>query len=195
MVAQSVPAWPLHPILSALQDEIRIALYGLDDRSTQLHPSRRPQGWSIQQIMQHLMLTYELSSRAFEDRIVKGRPSARSISLREKLIQTTVLDLGYLPSGRKSSEAVRPQALNLPPMDGDQLALETDRRLREMDQLCNLVESRFGSGRCASHMILGPMSVSQWRTFHVVHGRLHLKQVARLKGELRLNGIALPKKP
>ncbi|MHB1021024.1 MAG: DUF1569 domain-containing protein [Acidobacteriaceae bacterium] len=194
MFVQSVPALPLHPELSVLQEEIKATLYGLDDRMTQMHPRKRPESWSIQQILQHLMLTYELSSRAFADRIAKGSPTARSITLKEKLIQKTVLDWGYLPNGRKAPEAVLPQKLTLPPMSGEQLAQETDRRLREMDQFGTLVESKFGPGRCVSHMILGPMSVSQWRTFHVVHGRLHLKQVARLRGEMHLDIMNLSKK-
>jgi hypothetical protein len=31
--------------------------------------------------------------------------------------------------------------------------------------------------------VLGPLSMQQWRKFHLIHGRHHLKQIARIRAE------------
>jgi hypothetical protein len=189
MIAQSVPAWPLDSKLSTLQDEIKVALYGLDAQMTQVHPRRRPQAWSIQHIVQHLLLTYESTSQLLASRIAKGSAPSRPLTLREKMIQKFVLGWELLPKGISAPEAVWPQKLVMTPMNGEQLTSETDRRLREMEQFLCLAASKPGSGPCATHGILGPMSVDQWRKFHLVHGRHHLKQIAFLRGEIRYISI------
>ena len=51
-----------------------------------------------------------------------------------------------------------------------------------MDKVLPECERRFGA-RCklASHFVLGPLTAEQWRKFHWIHTRNHMKQVARLK--------------
>jgi len=53
-----------------------------------------------------------------------------------------------------------------------------------MDASLADAERRFGHRtRVLFHPILGPLTAQQWRRFHLVHGRHHLKQIeARLKG-------------
>jgi len=44
-------------------------------------------------------------------------------------------------------------------------------------------ERRFGKrSKLANHFILGPLTAQEWRRFHWVHTRHHMKQIARLKG-------------
>ena len=158
-----------------------VALHNLTPENTKLRPLARPEAWSMQQVIEHLLLTYGLASRIFEERLSKGRPSVRPVSARERFFQTVILDWGCFPPGRAAPELVRPELLSLPPMSGVELSSEVSSKLVEFNRLANTAESMFGQGRCISHVILGLMSVPQWRSFHLVHGRHHLKQIARIR--------------
>ena len=172
---------PLAPKLKMLCEEVMVALYNLTPDDTQLRPLARPEAWSIQNVIEHLLLTYGLASRIFEERLSKGRPSVRPVSARERLFQTVILDWGCFPPGRAAPEPVRPELLSLPPMSGAELSSEVCCKLVEFNRLANLAETMFGEGRCISHIILGLMSVPQWRSFQLVHGRHHLKQITRIR--------------
>jgi Protein of unknown function (DUF1569) len=51
-----------------------------------------------------------------------------------------------------------------------------------MDALISQCEDRFGRRvRVLDHPILGPLSATQWRKLHLVHGRHHKKQLLRLR--------------
>ena len=55
--------------------------------------------------------------------------------------------------------------------------------LAAMDQMLSRCEQRFGAGtRITSHFIFGPLTAEQWRKFHLVYTRHHLKQVRKLIG-------------
>jgi hypothetical protein len=51
--------------------------------------------------------------------------------------------------------------------------------LAAMDDLLVQCERQFGRKSFATHQVLGPLSAAQWRRFHFVHSRHHLKQVQR----------------
>jgi hypothetical protein len=47
-----------------------------------------------------------------------------------------------------------------------------------MDATLADAEKRFGAkARLLRHPVLGPLTAQQWRRFHEVHGRHHLKQI------------------
>jgi hypothetical protein len=48
----------MNTTLHRLQREIAFCLDGLDADQTQLQPPARPHKWTIQQIMEHLLLSY-----------------------------------------------------------------------------------------------------------------------------------------
>ena len=51
-------------------------------------------------------------------------------------------------------------------------------KLATMDAVIAQCEARFGRHvKLLDHPILGPLSATQWRTLHLVHGRHHLKQL------------------
>lgn len=62
-------------------------------------------------------------------------------------------------------------------------ALDAIRRnLTAMDRVMADCEARFGPrSRIANRPILGALSVRQWRRFHFVHVRHHMKQIARVR--------------
>ena len=180
------PFPPLYRSLEALREEIVLSVYKLTVSQTQLRPRRRPSAWSIQQVLQHLMLTYDLAAAAFEERLAKGRPSLRPVSLKERSVQRIVLNWGFFPSGRKAPAPTEPERISLPALPGGELALETAAHLAAFDLLAAKAEAAFGDVRAINHMVLGPMSVPQWRRFQVVHGRHHLKQIVRIRADHHL---------
>jgi hypothetical protein len=55
-------------------------------------------------------------------------------------------------------------------------------KISAMDAVIAKAEERFGSQiPLVDHPILGPLRAAQWRKFHWVHGRHHLKQLERLR--------------
>jgi Protein of unknown function (DUF1569) len=72
-------------------------------------------------------------------------------------------------------------------MDGAELIHELRTSQEEMDGLLDECQRLFGSGRVASHFRLGPMTADQWRRFHVVHGRHHMKQMKRIAREVNIS--------
>ena len=163
-----------------------LSVYRLSVAQTQLRPKRRPSAWSIQQVMQHLMLTYDLAAAAFEERLAKGRPTQRPVTLKERCMHRVVLNWGMFLGGRKAPAPVEPERMVLPAMPGDELATETAAHLMAFDRMAARVEAAFGDRRAVSHHVLGPMSVPQWRMFQVVHGRHHLKQIVRIRADYHI---------
>ncbi len=172
--------------LETLSQEIATSVQGLSAAQTQLRPHDRPAAWRIQEILEHLLLTYERAGKAFEDRLAKRRLSLRQLTARDRFFQWLVISLGYFPAGRVAPESVRPGQLNLPDMSGVELAQQAAEHLEAFDSLTVRVEIIFGKRRCVYHSVLGLMSVPQWRTFQLVHGRHHLKQIARIRADHKM---------
>jgi len=55
-------------------------------------------------------------------------------------------------------------------------------KIAEMDDCIARCEQKLGSRPALlDHPILGPLTGSQWRKFHLVHGLHHAKQIRRLR--------------
>lgn len=159
--------------LSRLQQQIVEATAGVDLHRLTRHPEGK---WSIAQILEHLSLTYSGTAKGFERCLQAGKPLAGSPSWIQRRNIFVVVGLGYMPGGRKSPEPAAPR---------DRPAEEVVRGigplLASMDAAIQRCEQRYGARvPLLDHPILGPMTASQWRKFHWVHGRHHLKQVASL---------------
>ena len=96
----------MHDVLRKLQRELADGLSGLTAEQTQLRLT--PENWSIQQVLEHLLLTYESTSATFEARIQKGTPTQASPSLQQRLAQFVVTSVGIFPKGRLAPERVMP---------------------------------------------------------------------------------------
>jgi DinB superfamily len=179
----------MHPDLKLLQSELDRALAGLDDHQTQLRPCSNsqpdPQRWNIQQIIGHLLLTYGATVTAMDARIAKHAPTRARPSLTQRIGQFAVLRLGWLPRGRKAPAPTTPDP-NAAPVSAAALQSMVDSNIASMDARIAAAEQLFGRRRAITHMILGPLSVAQWRRFHLVHGRHHLRQIAAIRAEYRL---------
>jgi hypothetical protein len=176
----------MDPILQQLQQEIAGSLQGLDATQTQLRPSAKdPDKWSIQQITQHLTLTYANTEVAVNARLAKGAPTRAQPTLQQRIRQYAVTTLGYFPRGREAPSPVCPPACS-PPLSGEELAQEAAVGLARIDQLFAQAESFFGSRRAISHVVLGPLNIHQWRRFHLIHGRHHIRQIRAIRAAHRV---------
>jgi hypothetical protein len=173
----------MHPILSRLRDEFAAGLAGLDAAQTQLRPAGRPAAWSIQQITEHLMLTYAMTRLAMDARLEKGTPTRARATLANRVGQCAVTMLGVFPNGRIAPERVQPP-LDSDALSGAELSSAVTAALDEMDARLEKAQRTFGPGRSVSHMVLGPMNMTQWRRFHLAHARHHLKQIAQIRRQL-----------
>lgn len=173
----------MHQDFETLRDELEQALGGLDDRQTQLRPGGDAARWSIQQNIGHLLLTYAATERVMDARIAKGTATRARPSILQRVGQAVVVGAGLFPRGRTAPEMVcpDPEAAAVP---SGILIERVMVALKRLDTRITAAEKLFGrQGRTVSHLVLGPMSTNQWRRFHLVHGRHHIKFIARIRGE------------
>jgi len=140
-----------------------------------------PEGkWNSLQILEHLVLSYTATTKGLLRTLEAGQPQSGDPELRQRLRRLYVLGIGQFPSGVESPKQTTPR---------DGLGSDPLRRFSDalvaMDATLTDAEKRFGvRTRLLNHPILGPLTAQQWRRFHKVHGRHHLKQiVARLNGK------------
>ena len=68
-------------------------------------------------------------------------------------------------------------------LSGDAMMKRVSAELVTLNELTEKGEKMFAGRRAVSHMVLGPLSLAQWRRFHLVHGRHHVKQVLGIRKE------------
>jgi hypothetical protein len=172
---------PMNSTLHQLQREIADSLHSLDATQTQLRPPARPGKWSIQQIIEHLLLTYSSTETAINARLAKRTPTRAKPTLAHRVTQFAVTRCGYFPLGRDAPPMVTPQATTHP-LSGEDLAQTATEHLAHLDRLFTEAENLFGpASRCATHAVLGPLNIGQWRKFQLIHGEHHLKQIAAIR--------------
>jgi hypothetical protein len=139
---------------------------------------RHPEGkWSPAEVLEHLYLTYTGTTKGLERVLHEGKPLARRSALTDRMRSFIVIALGYLPEGRKAPERTQPRGLS-----ADEVMRDIGPRISAMDEMIAQCEARFGKRtRVLDHPFLGPLTTSQWRKFHWIHGRHHLKQIQRLR--------------
>jgi hypothetical protein len=139
---------------------------------------RHPEGkWSTGEIMEHLHHTYTGTAKGMQLCLDGGQPRARTRTLKEFFQVFLVLEAGYFPEGRTAPERTRPRGL-----PAQEIRQEIARNIAGMDDLIAQCEVRFGKRTLVlDHPILGPLTCTQWRKFHWVHGRHHVKQILKLR--------------
>ena len=172
----------MHEDLLRLDTEVTKALHGLDVRTTQATPSVHPDKWSIQQIVEHLLNTYRGSIPVIQARLDKGSRTRAKPTFRQRMGQFFIITLGRFPSGRVAPAAVAP-SLPTTVRSGAELAERVSTELRKLDDVTAQGEHLFGNRRAVSHIILGPLSMHQWRRFHLIHGLHHVKQIDAIRRE------------
>ena len=164
----------MDPHLERLQDEITTAILGLSAKELRWHP---PDKWCIAEILEHLYLTYTGTTKGFSRLLASDKAQRNVPTLRQRLRVFAVTAVGYFPNGIKSPPVAIPRGLPLEIAIG-----EIASKIAEMDEIMSTCTERFGAdAKVLDHPVLGPFSVSQWRKFHLVHGRHHLKQIRQLR--------------
>ena len=160
--------------LQRLQDAIASATQGMSCEDLRRHPEGK---WCAAEVLEHLYLTYTGTTKAFERCLQAGEPQVRARTMRDRVRTSVVLRLGYMPTGRKSPKHALPRG-----MAPEEVAREIGSRISDMDAAIAQCEGRFGKqNRLLDHPILGPLTGRQWRKFHWVHGRHHVKQIQNLR--------------
>ncbi len=138
------------------------------------HP---PGKWCVSEVLEHLYLTYTGTVKGFERVDQAGKPLATAQTWKQRGQAFVVVGLGYLPSGREAPSVARPRGV--PP---EKVLAEIALKVAEMDAAIARCEQKLGShSKLLDHPILGPLTGSEWRKFHLVHGRHHIKQIQSLR--------------
>jgi hypothetical protein len=148
------------------------------------HPTGDAAAWSMQDVIEHLVLTYRGTIVQTEKYLQRGVPTQKKAGLPQILARTLVVGLGRFPPNVKAPEFVLPGRGEMAEMDGNALATLLRDELSRLDRQLTRCEQTFGEGRLAPHFRFGPLSAREWRKFHLVHGRHHLKQLSRIEAKL-----------
>jgi DinB superfamily len=162
------------PHLKRLQDELSASIQGLSTKELSWH---HPDKWCIAEIIEHLYLTYTGTTKGLSRVLASDKAQEHVPTLGQRLRAFVVTGVRYFPDGVKSPPVAIPRGL-----PSDRSISEIVLKIAEMDEMMSRCAARFGSDtKVLDHPVLGPFSVSQWRKFHWVHGRHHLKQIRQLR--------------
>jgi hypothetical protein len=155
--------------LKQLQSELAGALAGASDHAL----TQAPQGkWSSAQILEHLFLSYRGTNLGLGKCLQKGAPLATNATFKNRIGKLLVVNLGYMPKGRVAPERAIPKG-----MAPEEVRANIFVEIEKMESGFAECERRFGAAAIMDHPFLGPLTASQWRKFHLVHGRHHARQI------------------
>jgi len=166
--------------LKKLQQVLDEATAGMSAEERSWHP---PGKWCVDEVLEHLYLTYTGTIRGFTRALAAGKPPAVRVTFGQRARILLVVGLGYMPEGRSAPAGVVPRGLA-----AGTVSAEIGGKIAEMDEIIGRCECELGGGKfrgraIMEHPILGPLTAGQWRKFHLVHGMHHVKQIRRLRGE------------
>jgi hypothetical protein len=166
----------MDPRLRTLQVQIADSISDLDSEGLTFH---EPGQWCIGEILEHLYWTYTGTIKGCMRVLESGKPQASRATWKNVTQSIVVVGLGYMPSGRKSPAVAQPRGL-----PAEKMAKEIEAKITEMDGMLTACAARFGGrAKVLDHPVLGPFSIQQWRKFHLVHGRHHVKQIRRRRAQ------------
>jgi hypothetical protein len=165
--------------LEELKQAVESSVRGLSSEQLSWHP---PAKWCAAEVLEHLYLTYTGTIKGFTRVLEAGKPMVTRASMKQRMRTLVVVGFRHMPEGRQAPANTRPRGL-----PAENVWSEVGAKMAEMDAIIAQCEARFGSSRLLDHPILGPLTARQWRTFHLVHGRHHVKQLLRLRDGARQN--------
>ena len=164
----------MDPHLSRLQQEIASAIAGLTAEQLSWHP---PGKWCAAEVLEHLYLTYTGTVKGFDRVAAAGKSLATASNWKQRGGTLLLVGLGYFPPGRKAPPTATPRGL-----PQEKVLAEIGPAIVCMDEIIRQCEEKLGRGtKLLDHPILGPLTASEWRKFHLVHGLHHGKQIRRLR--------------
>jgi Protein of unknown function (DUF1569) len=194
---------PMHAVLERVVCEIDGQVRGLNAETSQLHPKGLTYKWNAQQVVEHLVLGYRLTSSTLQKRLDKKRVSRKQTrTYLQWSLQLMMLSFGVFPGGAPALDETTPVKGRFAPMDGRQLADLLRQEIEAMDTLLDSCRRKFGMERVATHPFLGPLRVDQWRRFHALHGLHHVAQLRSVIAEVapvpsprKMNGTLVKELP
>ena len=162
--------------LEWLQRELEDATHGASAGALAQGPAGK---WNSAQILEHLLLTYKTTNRGIEKCLEHGAPLGTQATLKDRFAKLLVVNLGYMPGGRKAPERSLPRG-----MAPEEVRRAVGPELQKMQTGLDDCERRFGAATLIlDHPFLGPLTAGQWRKFHWVHGRHHARQIRERIGK------------
>jgi hypothetical protein len=160
--------------LKRLQNDLASATRGMTAADLARHPEGK---WSAAEVLEHLYRTYTGTVKTFERCLQAGRPLATSPTLKQRVAAAITVGAGLMPGKREAPPFTRPQG-----MPAEKIIAEVGAQIATMDAIISQCEDRYGKRvKLVNHHALGPLTGEQWRKFHWVHGRHHIKQILRLR--------------
>jgi len=160
--------------LRRLQDAIASATRDMSVAQLTQHAEGK---WSAAEVLEHLYLTYSGTEKGFRRCLESAQPLATSLTMKQRLSKAVVLGAGYMPDGRQAPKAATPRG-----MPAEEVVAKIPGQIAAMDEAIARCEDLYGARRLLlDHPFLGPLTAPQWRKFHWVHGRHHVKQIWRIR--------------
>lgn len=166
-----------------MTDYVQLTRAAIDAATEGMTPTelvKHPEGkWCAAEVLEHLGMAYAGTTRSLEKALQSGYPGAISKSLKQHVFSLVVVGLGHLPGGRQAPPMTIPR--NLAP---EQALSTTCKNLEEMGAALARCAEKFGTRmKLNNHPILGSFNIAEWRKFHYVHTRHHMKQIQRLRSQ------------
>jgi hypothetical protein len=144
-------------------------------REAQVAPAPGKDRWCAQQIIEHLMLTYQLTTDSVSRQLHSGRIPKNRRNVLEFLLRVQTIGIGYLPDGVPAIRAFRP--VGFTPEAGPAIAARFMASAEAMDVQLVAARRKFGIQVCGEHPFFGVMRVDEWRRYHAVHAAHHAVQL------------------
>jgi hypothetical protein len=174
----------MHSHLQRTRDAIDQATDGMTLDQMSWHPDGK---WCTAEVLEHLALAFGGSAKLLARAADDGKSAATTSTFKQRFRTWVVTEREFLPGGRTAPKMVTPRG-----MPADQVLAAIRKSLADMDEAISACESKLGTKiKIADHPILGPLTVTQWRKFHMVHTCHHMKQIATLRAQMK-NGQSNP---
>jgi hypothetical protein len=165
----------MHPVLKSALEPLAQQIETLTMEEAQIPPLPGQGRWCAQQILEHLILTYQLTTNSVSKQLKSGRVPKNRRNLLEFVLRVQTIGLGYMPEGIPAIRAFRPR--DYTPEGGAGIAARFLQAAEEMDGHLVAARRKFGIQACGEHPFFGVMRVDEWRRYHSVHASHHLSQL------------------
>jgi hypothetical protein len=165
----------MHPVLKSALEPLAEQVATLTRDEAQVPPQPGQGRWCAQQILEHLILTYKMTSQSVCRQLKTGRVPTNRRNMLGFLLRMQTIGLGHMPDGVPAIRAFRPG--DFTPEDGPAITVRFLAAAEEMDQQLVAARRKFGIQACGEHPFFGVMRVDEWRRYHSVHAAHHLKQL------------------
>jgi hypothetical protein len=165
----------MHPVLKSALEPLAKEIATVSLEEAQVPPLPGQGRWCAQQILEHLILTYQLTENSVSRQLKSGRVPKNRRNVLEFVLRVQTLGVGYMPEGVPAIRAVRPN--DYVPEAGAAIAARFLQAAEQMDEQLVAARKKFGIQACGEHPLFGVMRVDEWRRYHAVHARHHMDQL------------------